>query len=209
MKNVGYTLIEIMVALSVFALLAVMTSTAMYHAFDTRARINKQTDELNTIQVALTLIKQDTEQAIERSVRDVNMHLLPAFIGEKKYMAFTRSGYINPGSLQKRSNLQRVAYLCEQGKLIRRTWEHLDTPDQREAHDKILLNNLTACSFNYVTHTQQILSSWHAADKTSPTTKLTKHSKLPAAIRLTLALPNWGDAHLLFVLPRGLYGQSR
>ena len=71
----GFTLIEVMVALAVFAILSAMTSQALYHAFDTRARVNEQANQLNAIQLAMTLIRRDTQQIIERSIYGNDMHI--------------------------------------------------------------------------------------------------------------------------------------
>ena len=64
----GYTLLEIMVALAVFAILSTITAATMIHSFDIRARVNIQSDQLNATQVALTLIARDIEQMVDRPV---------------------------------------------------------------------------------------------------------------------------------------------
>ena len=134
-KNHGYTLLEIMVALAVFAILATMTATTMLHAFDTRSRVSLQADKLNTIQVALTLIAKDIEQLIERPVIGTEMHLFPPFIGTANYIEFTRSGVVNPNGIASRSTLKRVALICKDKTLIRRVWDSLDSPN-RQSYQK-------------------------------------------------------------------------
>lgn len=201
MKIKGYTLMEILIALSVFSLLAIMTSASMYHAFDTRDRVNKQTDKLNQIQMSITLLQQDTLETIERYVRRQDMQLSPSFIGDKTYVEFTRGGVINPKSVNKKSTLQRIAYECKNGQLIRYTWEHLDTLKKKPTQKKILLNNLSKCELAYISTNNQVLSEWRASLKKSTETP----STLPKALRLTIALPEWGDAVFLFIIPPGSY----
>ena len=48
----GFTLIEILIALTVFAILATITSSTLYYAFNTRTRVNEQSERLSTLQLA-------------------------------------------------------------------------------------------------------------------------------------------------------------
>ena len=63
----------------------------------------------------ISLIQQDTRQTVERAIRGNEMRLFPAFLGQTNYLEFTRDGNVNPGSIEKRSTLKRVA-LCLPGR---------------------------------------------------------------------------------------------
>ncbi|NYQ85965.1 GspJ family T2SS minor pseudopilin variant LspJ, partial [Escherichia coli] len=67
-KNKGFTLIEILIALTVFAILATITSSTLYYAFNTRTRVNAQAERLNALQLAISIIQQDTSQTVERAI---------------------------------------------------------------------------------------------------------------------------------------------
>ncbi len=184
----GFTLLEILIALSVFAILATITSSAMYHAFNTRTRVAVQADRLNTLQLAIALIQHDTQQMVARSVLGNELHVFPPFTGQPAYVEFTRTGD---------GILKRVAYLCRRGQLIRRSWVVLDTPARNQFLDKILLDNLKECGFAYLAHNQQILPDWQEyAVKQDQ-----RQETLPSAIQFTLNLTDWGNMHLLFVIP--------
>ena len=197
----GYTLIEIMVALAVFAILSTITASAMYHAFNTRARVDVQANQLNTLQLALTLLSRDTEQVIERAVHGDEMRVFPPFVGQPGYLEFTRGGLVNPNGIETRSTLKRVAYLCKNKKLIRRSWESLDTPHRDKYQDKIILKKLDTCKFAYLASNHQILPEWreYAMQQNQ------KKETLPLAIQLTLTIHSWGNMSLLFALPEALY----
>lgn len=194
---------EILIALTVFAILAAITSSAMYNAFTTKSRVTKQADDLLTLQLAITLIEKDTQQIINRSVLGSGMHLFPAFIGKNNYMELTRGGLTNPDSNEQRSTLVRVAILCNEQSLVRRTWLALDTPDRNQYEDKVLLKNLNRCQLAYLNENLQVLPEWHATslpqDKELP--------KLPKAVQLTLGFKDWGKASFLFIIPQGLYAK--
>lgn len=201
-KSAGYTLIEILIALAVFAILATITSSAMYHAFDTKARVNVQADRLNSLQLALTLVGRDIDQMVERSVRGNEMHLFPPFVGQPNYLEFTRAGIVNPNDQIPRSTLMRIAFLCRGNQLVRRTWESLDTPKRALYQDKVLLDNLNQCSFAYLAQNRQILSEW----RENAVQQNQKKAPLPNAVQFTLTLSDWGNMSLLFIVPESLYG---
>jgi general secretion pathway protein J len=199
----GYTLMEVLIALSVFAILTVVTSTAMYNAYNTRARVNEQADKLNSLQLAMTVIGRDTKQIIERTIKGEDMVTIPAYIGDDNYTEFTRDGMVNPNSSEKRSTLKRVAYLCRDEQLIRRSWAVLDSPKRKQYNDKILLDNLFHCSMSYITRSRQILDEWRAG----AVQQNQKKEPLPVALQLDLNIKNWGKMQLRFIIPEALYGQ--
>ncbi len=196
----GYTLIEIMIALVVFAILAVITSTALYQAFETRTRLNEQSSRLSELQLALALMNKDIEQTIDRPIREAEMTIAPAFIGEHTYLEFTRGGLLNPQALEKRSTLKRIAYRCTNNSLIRQSWERTDSPD-RHSEEEIILHNLSECTFAYLDRNRQVLDSWQE----SLQTRSLKREPLPIAVQLTLTIKEWGNMSLLLIIPGSLY----
>ncbi|AWN74491.1 GspJ family T2SS minor pseudopilin variant LspJ [Legionella anisa] len=203
-KLKGFTLIEILIALTIFAILATITSSVLYNAFTTRARVNEQSERLNELQLAISLIQQDTRQTVERPIRSNEMQLLPAFIGQKNYVEFTRDGNINPGSIEKRSTLKRVAYVCQQGALIRRTWSSLDIINQKSYEDKLLLSRLSNCHFGYLNQNLQILPEW----REQAVTLNQRKEPFPKAIQFNMTLQDQGEMNLLFILPGALYASN-
>lgn len=203
-KQLGYTLIEVMVALTVFAIIATMTSAVMVHVFDIRARVALHANQLDELQLVMTLLEHDTTQLIPRTVRSSDMRVFSAFTGTHEYLEFTRGGLVNPNALAKRSTLKRVAYLCKAKRLIRRSWESLDPLDRNAYEDKILLQNLKTCSFAYISSSQHVLSEWRAFSME----KNQKIEALPVAIQLTINPFGWGQMVLLFNLPEGLYANT-
>lgn len=200
-KLKGFTLIEILIALTVFAVLATITSSSLYYAFTTRTLVNAQADRLNSLQLAISLIQQDTIQAIERPIRGNEMRLFPAFIGQTHYLELTRDGTINPQSIEKRSTLERIALVCEEDKLMRRTWPSLDSNDRNTHEDKILLDNLKECHFNYLNQNLQSLPEW----REQALTQNQRKEPLPKAIQLNITLKDWGEMNYLFIIPGALY----
>jgi general secretion pathway protein J len=201
LKELGYTLIEVMIALVVFAIIASISSSVMFHAFDIRGRVAKQADQLGEIQLTMTLLEHDTVQFIPRSIIGTDMHQFASFIGTSSYMEFTRGGMSNPQSVVKRSGLKRISYRCDGQQLIRRSWDVLDTPERQRFEDKVLLSHLETCSFRYISKYRQIMPEWHAYTNSQNQ----KTQALPSGIQLMINPFGWGTMTLLFVLPEGLY----
>lgn len=211
-KYLGFTLIEVLIALTLFAILAAITSSSMYYAFNARSRVSAQADRLNALQLTIALIKQDIEEIAARPIRGTEVHLLPSFLGLSNYIELTRAGLPNPNGAEKRSTLKRIALLCLDNQLIRRSWSTLDAPNRDIFEDKVLLGNLDDCHFAFLDTSLQLLNEWRINSMptppttNSPTTNApTTIKMLPKAVQLTLALPNWGKGTFLFIVPEALY----
>ena len=198
----GFTLIEVLIALSIFAILATITASTLYYAFNNRARVNEQVEQLSKLQLAISIIQQDTTLVIERGVRGNEMHPFAAFIGLPKYIEFTRDGVINPNSIEQRSELKRIAYVCENNQLLHRTWPGLDVLDRANYEDKILLNNVKDCHFNYLNQSLQTLSEW----REQAVTQNQQREPIPKAIQVNLTFKEWGEMNMLFIIPEAAYG---
>lgn len=203
-NNLGYTLIEVMVALLIFVIIAGTTSGILYHVFNTRDRINAQAKELGDLQLAITLIQRDTQQMVDRAILGNDMHNFPPFIGLSNYVEFTHGGVVNPNGEEERSTLSRVAFLCEKNQLIRRSWAHLDLPSRNTYVDSLLLSNLEGCSFAYLGKNLQRLSEW----KAYALQQNQQNETLPLALQLQLKVHGWGESVMLFIIPQSLYDEK-
>lgn len=202
MKKNGFTLIEIMIALVVFAILASITASSMYYAFETRKRVTRQADALGMIELALSFIQQDTRQAITRSSLGNELHIFSPFIGQTSYIEFTRDGFINPTDAEHRSSLLRIAYLCKKHQLIRRFWDQVDTPNRQHYHDKVLLDNLETCAFGFLTQDRQMIHQWQEDNRKE------KASQFPLAVQMTFKWASLGEMSLLFMFPEAVYAAN-
>ena len=196
----GFTLLELLIALAIFVIIATITTSVMYYAVTTRDRINKHADNLSALHVAITLLQHDLAQIVERPVRSTKEQLLPAFIGLANYIEFTHGGMGNPQSILKRSSLQRIAWSCQNNQLIRRSWPALDTVNHQHYAEQIFLTDLVACNFAYLDYSLQVLPKWRAnAIQQKP-------EPFPKAVRLTISQKLKANMLiLLFIIPEALY----
>ncbi|MFA5959216.1 MAG: GspJ family T2SS minor pseudopilin variant LspJ [Tatlockia sp.] len=202
-KNKGFTLIEILIALAVFAILATISSSAMYYAFTTRSRVTAQADKINSLQLALLFIQRDTEQLVLRTVRTDHLAIKPIFIGEPQFFEATRAGNAVPGNQYRQSTLERIALLCQNNQLIRRKWLSLDTIDKNQYLDKTLLSDVQECHFSYLNSTLQSLKEW----RVGALLPNQKPEPFPKAIQLHLTLKGAITLSYLFIIPEALYAE--
>ena len=197
----GFTLIEVLIALAVFAIIATISASTIYYAFTMRARVSEVAQRLLDIQLAITIMERDSKQAISRPVRANEMRLYSAFMGQAQYVEFTRAGIPNPGSFEKRSTLQRIAFLCRDKQLIKRRWLSLDVRDRNQYKDRTLLRNLQSCQFKFLDQNLQLLSEWR--ENANADTK--NGETFPKALQFSLAIKSWGKGEFLFLIPGAVY----
>jgi general secretion pathway protein J len=200
MNNRGFTLIEILIALVIFAILATITSSTLYNAFNTRTRVNEQSQRLESLQLTISFLKQDITQIVERATRSSKMSLIPMFIGRSNYLEFTRDGAVNPQGIEQRSTLKRVAYLCQNNTLKRRTWDSLDSVNRNKYSDKTLIDKLMDCHFGYLNQILELFPEWYQ--------EALNQKPLPKAVQINLNLAGQGEINLLFIIPGALYASN-
>ncbi len=190
-KKRGFTLLEMLVALAIFAVIGVISSQLVGRIVDHHAVLSERGARLIEIQRAMRVIKRDVMQFVPRKIKggygDPRDALL---IDNDGLLEFTRNGWRNPLQ-QRRSTLQRVAYVFDDDELKRYYWNVLDqVPDSRR-FEQTLLENVESAEFLII-------------DEAGDT-----HSFLPGtgvemkAIMLRMELPPYGLVERIWELPYG------
>ena len=195
----GFTLLELLVALSIFSILSVMAYGGLQTVITTKKSSQDAAERIAEIQLVMMRISDDLRQAVTRKTRDQYGDTLPAMQSSKnsdETMAWTRAGFRNPARL-KRSNVQRVAYKLEQQKLIRITWPVLDLAKDTESMESEVLTNIETIEWRFLNNDKEWLSAW-------PEEGEKVHlSELPKAVELTMELQDWGKVQRLILLSNG------
>jgi general secretion pathway protein J len=139
----GFTLLELLVAVAILALVAVGSYRLLFDTINTRDRGMAHEQALSGLQRAEMMIQRDLLQIAPRPIRDEFGDVQPAFLmSPEKGMEFTRRGWRNP--LQEtRSNLVRVRYRIESGKLLREHWPVLDRARTSTPVRTVLLDDVS------------------------------------------------------------------
>ncbi|MCH9757238.1 MAG: type II secretion system minor pseudopilin GspJ [Gammaproteobacteria bacterium] len=188
----GYTLIEVIIALAIFAILGTLSVGLLSRAFDTKARLAAQIEPLSDVQLAVIRITQDASQIVARPVRDHDMKKTPAFTTTTNGIEFTRGGFIQLDKTISQSTLRRIALSCENHQLVRKTWPDLDGFTRDKPQKQILLEHLTHCGFSFTSSRHTWSDEWRGGD-----------TLLPSSFKLYLNIENLGEIALVFQVPGG------
>ncbi|MBK8164099.1 MAG: type II secretion system minor pseudopilin GspJ [Gammaproteobacteria bacterium] len=189
----GFTLLELLVALAIFAVLGVAAYAGLDVVLDAKNRIEARADQLGRLQMLFVLIGRDIEQASGRGVRDNFGDALPPMFGNDTALEFTRAGWRNPAGL-KRSQLQRVGYALRDETLTRASWDVLDRAQDSEPRSADLLGEVGAFEIRYLDRSGEWRGEWPAAGGAAGGGGM----QLPRAIEITLDVKNWGRITRLF-----------
>lgn len=221
----GFTLIEVLLAMALTALLGVMAYQGLNSAITALESQDAEVTRITDLQTAWRIIGNDLQQAAYREITDEDEETRESFIGggdEKEIlMEFTRSGWANPLG-QRRSELQRVQYVFENRVLWRIHWQTLDRLKEPEPVRLKLLDNVESVKVEFFVRKEadndggEWINEWpedFAASSSTPTAtpKTTEQqeqaenssqsSSIPMAVKITLDSDDWGSIDRLFLLP--------
>jgi len=192
----GFTLLELLVALSIFSVLSVMAYGGLQTVITTKQSTQQAADRIAEIQLAMMRISTDLRQTVDRKIRDEYgdfSHAMQSSQNGDETMAWTRAGYRNPARL-KRSHVQRVAYKLDHQKLIRITWPVLDRAQDTEAMETEVLSNIELIEWRFLNNEDEWVSAWPEEG-----TKAGLYP-LPKAVEFTFELQDWGKIRRLILL---------
>jgi general secretion pathway protein J len=212
----GFTLVELVVALFITAVMFAIGYGALDQALTGRKNVEAQANRLVSIQRALRSFEQDIGLLHPRPVRDaIGSNLLAPLIAGKgsstgtslsssassgttamsnltlqstALLTLTRAGWTNPAGIN-RSELQRVFYTLEDNKLVRYTLPVLDAAGAVPAIRRVLLDQVDALTFRYMDAGHRWQDTW--IQPTSGTA--VQPRERPVAVEVTVVLKDWGS----------------
>lgn len=222
----GFTLIELLVALTIFAIMSAGIFT-IFNSFQTvKENTDRDSKRLYEYQKAFTVIERDIRQIVARPIKDEFGSAAPALRGEDNHMEFTRAGWNRPPFIKtRRSELQRVKYMVEEGGLQRYYWTVLDRADGSLPEHFLVLEGVEEVKFKYFRKTDQNEIreefSWpvqtnsvsaaslnngnnnQAAGGDGSACGITDRSnvELPLLIEITLVTPEFGELMKKYLIP--------
>lgn len=192
-RSGGFTLLEVLIAISIFALIGLGGYRLLTTITDTHARVRVVVDDFSALGRAMTFIERDLYQIVPRGIRDEYGEPLPPLLaGIGIYpVEFTRSGWANPVGMP-RSSMQRVAYsLDAENNLVRHFWLVLDRAEDSLPVDQVVLENVQDFQVTFFSAEGEASDAWPVSTGQSP---------LPAAIEILLATEATGEIRRLIPL---------
>jgi len=157
----GFTLLELLIALTIFALISVMAYTGLNSVMAQRALTSERAERLKQVQMFFTLIERDLAQLVDRRIRNEYGDAAGALVspGGPEGIEFTRLGYDNPAGLP-RSDIQRVRYRLEDGTMKRETWWVLDRAPDSAPVEQSLLDKVKTFSLRFLDQSEVWRDTW-------------------------------------------------
>ena len=192
----GLTLLELIVAVGVFALFSVMAYGALNRILDQRDQIEEKREYWRALSLAFLRMEEDMAQARARPVRDIDGTTLPSLRGQPTdtraladpTLELTRGGVLVFGE-GVRSDLQRVGYRLEDNVLLRLTWPVLDRAPQTKPFESPLLRDVETFEVRFYSLGGNWIDVW-------PVEELSE--ELPRGVEVTLTLTNGNEFKRVF-----------
>jgi general secretion pathway protein J len=190
----GFTLLELLVAIAVFAVMALMAYGGLDSVLSQRRAVETRLNEIAQLQKAYMRLRTDLQQIRNRPVRDAYGDEVPAvFLAPSApILEFTRGGWRNP-TYRPRSSQERVAYRLADGKLIRSSWRVLDRVQGAEPVDLVVLDRVDTLEWRFLDPAGQWQPNWPPLSQVN-----TRNVPPPAAIEVTLQTRDFGQLRFLF-----------
>lgn len=150
----GFTMLEMIVAIAIFAIIAAISYSALNNFLDARAHINSTNERLRALQTMFVLLEQDLRYAVNRTVRNEYGDVEPSFIGtadqalaagEQLRLTTVRPA---PGSAGLHQ-VTRVAWRLNDGELHRVAWRVLDRDIDSVEYQRRLMGNIDDFEIRY------------------------------------------------------------
>lgn len=190
----GFTLIELMVALAIFAMIAVAGVAMLSGAVNAQAAVATKLDGMAAVQRAASLLTVDLAQAVPRISRTETGTLAPAFFARGSggaatapALQFVRSGRTNIDDAA-RSTLQKLEYAVVGGRLERRSYPLVDGSQAGAA--STILDGVSAASFRFRGPDGAWRDDW----------TVTNPLLLPRAVELTVVRAGAAPVRMVFLV---------
>ncbi|MBB1273868.1 type II secretion system minor pseudopilin GspJ [Psychromonas sp. SR45-3] len=194
-KQNGFTLIEILIAIAIFATLSLAAYQILQGVLRSGEISREHDKHLVEIQRGMLLIERDFVQMVARISRTGNAEdekLQVLYVGKKvldsdsEGIEFNRLGWTNPLNLLPRSTILRVGYRVKNNQLQRLYYLHPDIVAGEKPEQQVILNDVDSLSFRF--WDDDWIDTWNA-DKT-----------IPKGIEMTINSQHYGELKRVFIL---------
>lgn len=193
----GFTLLELLVAMGIFAVIGAMALGGLNTVVGQTTVAREQMDRLARLQRALRLMSGDFSSLAPRFVRDElgTAGEAPLLADGRLFgveLRLSRNSWPNPAGLPHRGTLQRVQYRLDEDKLIREYWPVMEHVLGQEPRSEELLSGVNEFKLLYLDTQDEWQTQWPPAQ-----TAITVASQRPRAVRIVLDLQDWGPVERL------------
>ncbi len=195
MKQGGFTLLELLVAVAIFALVAGLAYAALRNAIGYDDVLAEQSQHLRDLQFAVGIIERDLRLALPRTTRNAEGRSQAAMRSRGTNLQLVRGGFANPTG-QRRSELEAVGYQLDGSRLQRLRWPALDRTRSAPPAVDTLLDGVEGLRFAFLDRQGRWLPQWP-----NVTTELAAADEnWPRAVRVSARTQRWGTIERVVAL---------
>lgn len=194
----GLTLIELLVAITIFAVLSGVAYRALTVVLDSRARIEQENRKWRDLALFFARLEQDVAAVAPRPIRDTGNAIAPAFVGKpastdpnQATLTLTRTALVaEPGSVEPP---RRLGYRLRGGDVELLTWSALDQSPSDVPRVVAVLHAVQQLDLRYLDSRGQWYETWPPpgtpAAPTAVPTGVQVSLSLASGERITRLLP--------------------
>ena len=191
MNREGFTLVEVMVALAIFALISAAGVLVLSQVVEARFGLQANTARVAELQRTLAVLKSDLAQAAPRATRGPSGRpsSVPVVAGQgagDPVLTLVRAGWSNPDG-EARPSLQKVEYRIADGRLERRTYRYLDGAAAGPV--QVLYRGVSDVSVTMIQRGGE-----------APAYMASRELPLPDAVRVRMTLKGYGPVEQVFLV---------
>lgn len=187
-KNRGFTLIEVIVALSIFAVLSIIGYKGISSLIQTKERVEVEDAKWQQMILFFDRFELDVKQSVNRPIRTREDTVEPAWLGRPSFsgedgaqLVFSRFG--DPEQLGFLMDTRRVGYRLHDGAIELLIWPSLDVAPSSKPEVFKVLTHVAQISFSYLSADGRWLNVWPEATVTTQ-----QKSFAPSAVQLVIKL---------------------
>ncbi|MEO8103411.1 MAG: type II secretion system minor pseudopilin GspJ [Betaproteobacteria bacterium] len=202
-KQHAFTLVELLVALAIFAIMALMSYRTLDSVFQTRQHLSGETARLRDVALLFARLDDDFTTLLDRRPRNADnllddalrlTALLPG--ADDATLVFTRGGFA--GSTGLAATPQRVGYRLKDGVLELVLWPSLDSAPRSAPQAYPALTGVRDAKWRAMDRA----GNWQNVWRSTPVGSTTAPGAYPAALELTLTLASGEQFTRVFALRR-------
>jgi general secretion pathway protein J len=188
----GFTLLEVLVAIGIFSVVAIISYSTLDTYLDQRERLTSHYGKLERLQRLFILLQRDIQFSVGRKVRNGG-ELQPAMLSAQGDALITMT--VAQADVQSVAGVsfKRVEWQLDGHELVRSQWNVLDHTGNIEPARLLVSDEIANMEINYLMFTQN--QGLDSSDSLSA-------DQLPAGIELKVTLISGGSYRRVFAIAR-------